>query len=50
MNGEGRCDIHASTHTHARAHTHDGILLSHKKEGNFAIHDNMDGLGEHYAK
>ena len=35
-----------NTHTH----THNGILLSHKKEWNFAIFSNMDGLGGHYAK
>ena len=29
---------------------YNGILLSHKKEWNFAICNNMDGLGEHYAK
>ena len=29
---------------------HDGILLSHKNEWNFAICSNMDGLGGHYAK
>ena len=27
-----------------------GILFSHKKEGNFALCSNMDGLGGHYAK
>ena len=27
-----------------------GILLSHKKEWNFAICNNMDVLGGHYAK
>ena len=27
-----------------------GILLSHKKEWNFIICNNMDGLGGHYAK
>ena len=31
-------------------YTHNGILLSHKKEQNFAICSNMDGLGGHYAK
>ena len=25
-------------------------ILSHKREGYFAICRNMDGLGEHYAK
>ena len=31
-------------------HTHNGMLLSHKKEGNFAICSNMNGLRGHYAK
>ena len=43
MEGE---DVVYNTHTH----THNGILLSHKKEGNFAIYSNMDGLGGHYTK
>ena len=29
---------------------YNGILLSHKKEQNFAICSNMDGLEGHYAK
>ena len=29
---------------------HNGILLSHKKEWNSAICNNMDGLGGHYAE
>ena len=29
---------------------HNGVLLSHKKEWNFATCSNMDGLGRHYAK
>ena len=29
---------------------HNGILLSHKKEWNFAICSNMDGLAGYYAK
>ena len=29
---------------------YNGILLSHKKEQNFAICSNMDGLGGHYSK
>ena len=29
---------------------YNGILLSYKKEWNFAICNNMDGLGGHYAK
>ena len=29
---------------------HSGILLSHKKERNNAIYNNMDGLGGYYAK
>ena len=39
-----------STHTHTHTHTHNGIQLSHKKEQNFAICSNMEGLGGHYAK
>ena len=31
-------------------HIYNGILLSHKKEWNFAICGNMDGLGGHYSK
>ena len=34
----------------AVAHIYDRILLNHKKEGNIAICDNMDGLGRYYAK
>jgi len=30
--------------------THDGILFSHKKEGNSAICDNLDGPSGHCAK
>ena len=29
---------------------YNGILLSHKKEGNFAISNNMNGLGGYCAK
>ena len=32
------------------SYIHNGILFSHKKEWNFAICSNMDGLGGHYAK
>ena len=31
-------------------YTHNGILLSHKKEGNFAICSNTDGHRGHYVK
>ena len=34
------------THTH----THRGILLSHEKEWNYAIRDNMDGCRGYYGK
>ena len=37
------------THTHTHTHTNNGILLSHKKEWNFAICNHMDGSGEDYA-
>ena len=30
-------------------HAHTRILLSYKKEWNFAIFNNMDGTGEYYA-
>ena len=36
------CGIHT--------HTHNAILLIHKKEWNFAICNNTDGLGEFFAK
>ena len=29
---------------------YNGILLSHKKEWNFAIYNNTDGLGGYYTK
>ena len=38
------------THTHTQTYTHNGILLSHKKEWNFTICGNMDGLRGYYAK
>ena len=41
-------DTHTDTHTHT--HTQRRILLSHKKEGNLAICDNMVGPRGHYAK
>ena len=31
-------------------HLHNGILLSHKKEENFALLDSTDGPGEPYSK
>ena len=31
-------------------HLHSGILCSRKKEGTAALHDSMDGTGDHYAK
>ena len=42
--------VYMYVHTHTHTHKHNGILLSHKKEGNFAICNNMDGLRGHYAK
>ena len=33
-----------------RSVVHDGMLLGHKKEGNFTLCDSMDGPGKHYAK
>ena len=42
MNGQRRCEIYI--------YRERGILLSHKREWNFAICKNMDGLGGYYAK
>ena len=39
MSGQRRCDIYIS-----------GILLSHKKEWNLAIYDNMDGPRDSHTK
>ena len=35
---------------HTHIHTHNGILLSHKKEWNFAICNNMDGPRDYHTK
>ena len=40
--------IHVYTDTHT--HTHTGILLSHQKEGNHAISNDVDGTRQHHAK
>ena len=40
--GDVHMCVHAHTHTHT--HTENGILLNNKKEGNFAICTNTDGL------
>ena len=37
-------------HTNTHTHTHNGILLSHKKEGNLAICNYIDGLRGYYPK
>ena len=41
-----RCGVYMYTHTH----THHVILLNQKKEWNFAICSNMDGLGGYCTK
>ena len=41
---------HTHTQTHTDTHTHTGILLSHKKEQNSAIHSNMDGTRHSHTK
>ena len=38
------------THTITHTHTHNEILLSHKKEWNLTICNNMDGSEGYYAK
>ena len=40
---------HTYMHTHTHTHTH-GILLSHTKEWNLAICNNLDGPSGYYAK
>ena len=35
---------------HIHMHTYNGILLSHQKEWNYAICNNMDGARVYYAK
>ena len=35
---------------HTQTYAHNGIVLSHKREWNFAISSNMDGPGCHYAE
>ena len=40
--------IYIYIHTHI--HKHNGILLSHKTKWNFAICNNVNGLGGYYAK
>ena len=41
---------HRHRHTHTHTHTHTGMLLSHKKEWNNAICNNMDGPRDYHAK
>ena len=41
--------MYTHVHTHTHTYTHNGIPLSYKKEQNFAISSNMDGLRGHYA-
>ena len=41
---------HTHKHTHTHTHTHTGILLGPKKEGNYAICSNLDGLEGQYTK
>ena len=48
MDKEDVVCMYACVHTHK--HTGNGIPLSHKKEWNFAICNNMNGLGGYYAK
>ena len=41
---------HTHTHTHTQTHTDNRILISHKKEWNFAIWSKMGGLEGYYVK
>ena len=45
---EAYSDIH--TYIHIQTYIYQGLLLNHKNEQNFAICNNTDGLGGHYAK
>ena len=37
-------------HIYTHTYIHNGIKLNHKKEWNFAICNNMDGVGGYFAK
>ena len=50
MNRSRRCGMYTHTHTHTPTHTPTGILLSHKKEWNIFIFNNMYGPRGYYAK
>ena len=39
---------HTHTHTHTHMHTYNGMLLSQRKDWNFAICCNIDGLRGHW--
>ena len=41
---------HTLIHTHIQTHTDNRILISHKKEWNFAICSNMGGSEGYYVK
>ena len=49
---QAHTQTHTQTHTdtHTDTHTHSGILLSHKKEWNVVICNNMDGPRDHHTK
>ena len=38
------------THTHTHTHTHNGVLFSHKSEGEAVISYNMDELSRLYVE
>ena len=42
--------VYTHTHTHTHTHTETGILLSHKKERNNAICNNMNGPRDYHSK
>ena len=56
MNGKRKCGVYmyvyTNTHTHTLTHIciYNGILFSHKIEGNLAICSSMDWPWGHYAK
>ena len=49
MDKEAVVYIYIYIYIYIYTHTHNGKLIRHKKEQNFAICSNMDGLGGYYA-
>ena len=50
MDKENVLCVYTHTHTHTHTHTYKEYYSAIKKEWNFAICNNMDGLGGYHAK